>query len=208
MKYTYLLCPGFGFSNKYWRNLAPLLDGSVVFFDDNYKIDKKKRYVGIGHSLGFQKLNNSGIKFDFLIGLQGFLNFCGNEPNEKERRRRNIHRLIKMLTNDAYQTLKIFYDACQYPDPISENIVVDDLKADLLSMEQSYPHCGHLTLVIGSDADQIVPLSVINDNFIPVPKVIVKKIDGINHLLGFVRAEEVSKKIRDFIDERKNKIIF
>jgi pimeloyl-[acyl-carrier protein] methyl ester esterase len=207
MKYIYLLRHGWGFSNEYWRNLVPLLDGDIVFFDDDYKIDKTKRYIGIGHSVGFQKLNNSGINFDFLVGLQGFLNFCGSEPSEKKLREENIDRLGKMLVADAVQTLKTFYDACRYPDPVPENISVDDLAADLLSMKKSHAHCGRPTLIIGSDEDQIVPMSIINDNFDRMPNVVVEEINGVVHSLGFFKAKEVSEKIKDFIDEGKNKIL-
>ncbi|MDR2158094.1 MAG: alpha/beta hydrolase [Holosporaceae bacterium] len=204
MKYTFLLRHGFGFFNEYWRNLIPLLDGDVVFFDDDYVIDKTKHYIGIGHSIGFQKLNNSGIKFDFLIGLQGFLNFCGNEPNEKQLREKNIDRLMKMLASSPLQTLKTFYDACQYPDPIPEDIIVDDLTSDLASMKKSYLHCDCPTLIIGGDADQIVPMHIIEDNFRRQPKVVVEKINGVAHSLGFAKPKEVSKKIKDFVDEGKN----
>jgi pimeloyl-[acyl-carrier protein] methyl ester esterase len=207
MRHTYLLCHGFGFSNEYWKNLAPLLDGDVVFFDDGYEIDKTKRYGGIGHSLGFQKLNNSGIKFDFLIGLQGFLNFCGFEPREKKLREKNIGRLMKMFIQDASSTLKAFYDACQYSNSIPENIYVDDLLTDLLSMKKSYVHCGCSTLIIGSNVDSIVPLSIIEDNFLNLPGVVMKKINGVAHSLGFAKAKEVSEEIRDFVNEGKNKII-
>ena len=60
---TYLLCSGFGFDNGYWKNLIPLLDGEYEFFDSSFEASERRDYVGIGHSLGFLKLNNSGIKF-------------------------------------------------------------------------------------------------------------------------------------------------
>ncbi|MDR1983176.1 MAG: hypothetical protein LBQ08_05295 [Holosporaceae bacterium] len=207
MKYTYLLCHGFGISHEYWRNLAPLLVGDVAFFDDNYVVDDTKHYIGIGHSIGFQKLNNSGMKFDFLIGLQGFLNFCGRNPDEREQREKNVDRLVKMFLKDASQTLKTFYNACQYPHSIPENIIVEDLISDLLSMKKSYLHCGCPTLIISSDEDQIVPVSIVNDNFSSVSNVVIEKINGVPHSLGFARALEVSEKIKDFVDERKNKIL-
>ena len=71
---NYLLAHGFGFNNDYWKNLIPLLDGNIYFLDDP-NLDGSKVYIGIGHSLGFLKLNNSEFKFDALVALQGFLNY-------------------------------------------------------------------------------------------------------------------------------------
>ena len=68
---NYLLAHGFGFTNDYWQNLVPLLDGNIYFFDD-LDLDKDKTYVGIGHSVGFLKLNNSGLQFDALIACRKF----------------------------------------------------------------------------------------------------------------------------------------
>ncbi|MDR3151596.1 MAG: alpha/beta hydrolase [Holosporaceae bacterium] len=192
----YLLCHGFGFSNEYWRNLAPLLDGDVVFFGNNF--DESAKCVGIGHSIGFQKLNNSGIKFDFLIGLQGFTNFCGNNRDLKKIREKNLDYLIGMLEKDPRKTLKFFYDTCRYPDEIPENIAVGDLATDLVNMKKSYDHCGCPTLVIGSDQDEIVPTSILDDNFRDKKNVIVEQINGAYHSLGFHKPREVFEKIKKF----------
>jgi pimeloyl-[acyl-carrier protein] methyl ester esterase len=193
----YLLCHGFGFSNEYWGNLIPLLDGEIAFFDDDF--DKTKRYIGIGHSIGFQKLNNSGIKFDFLIGLQGFINFCGNDPGEGKIRGENIDRMIKMFEADVSQALKLFHNVCRYPDPVHEKAVCkQSLMDDLLSMKKSYEHCGCPTLIIGSGEDEIVTMSLIHDNFQHMGNVIVEEIDGVPHSLGFHKPAEVSEKIKKF----------
>ena len=71
---NYLLAHGFGFTNDYWQNLIPLLDGNISFFND-HNLDDSKTYIGLGHSLGFLKLNNSGLQFESLVALQGFLNY-------------------------------------------------------------------------------------------------------------------------------------
>jgi pimeloyl-[acyl-carrier protein] methyl ester esterase len=197
---NYLLCHGFGFSNKYWRNLTPLLnneDDEIAFFCDN--VDKNRRYVGIGHSIGFQKLNNSGLKFDYLIGLQGFINFCGNNQNMRNERATNIDHMLKIFAEDARKGLGFFYRTCKYPDSIPENIVEDVLMDDLRSMKESYQHCGCPTLIIGSNNDAIVPLSIIKDNFQNVQNVTIEEIDDVPHSLGFYEPQKVYQKIKKFI---------
>jgi pimeloyl-[acyl-carrier protein] methyl ester esterase len=194
---TYLLCHGFGFSNEYWRNLVPLLDGEVVFFDDNP--DKNKRYIGIGHSVGFQKLNNSDFKFDCLVGLQGFINFCGNDPNAKKEREANLDHMLRVFSENAAKSLDFFYRVCKYPDPIPKNIDSDILLKDLKSMKESYRHCGCPTLIIGSRQDEIVPLSVIKDNFQNIQNANIEEINGVAHSLGFYEPEEVFRKIKIFL---------
>ncbi|MDR0632147.1 MAG: alpha/beta hydrolase [Holosporaceae bacterium] len=196
---TYLLCHGFGFSNKYWRNLIPFLDGEVIFSDDNS--DKNRRYVGIGHSIGFQKLNNSGLKFDCLIGLQGFINFCGSDQNTRNERAANLDQMLQISAVDIAKSLEFFYRLCKYPDPIPKNIRADVLMEDLKSMKESYPHCGCPTLIIGSEQDEIVPLSIIKDNFQNVRNVTVEEINDVPHSLGFCEPEEVSQKIENFLEK-------
>jgi pimeloyl-[acyl-carrier protein] methyl ester esterase len=169
-----------------------LLDGEAVFFDENFTVDPNKHYIGIGHSLGFQKLNNSDIKFDFLIGLQGFINFCGSNTII---RKKNLDRMIKMFEKDASWALKIFYDACQYNRPVPKEINKDERIKDLISMKKSYSYCGCSGLIIGSDVDKIVPMSVIEDNFRCIPNVVIKRINGIPHILGFIKADAVVHEI-------------
>jgi pimeloyl-[acyl-carrier protein] methyl ester esterase len=194
---TYLLCHGFGFSNEYWRNLVPLLDGDVVFFDDN--LNSNKRYVGIGHSIGFQKLNNSGLKFDCLVGLQGFIDFCGSNHNTKNERVANLDHMLKIFAEDMVKSLEFFYRVCKYPCPIPKNISADILTRDLKSMKESHRHCGSPTLIIGSKQDEIVPLSIIKDNFQNVRNVTVEEINGVPHSLGFYEPEKVFQKIKEFL---------
>jgi pimeloyl-[acyl-carrier protein] methyl ester esterase len=169
-----------------------------VFFDKNLELDENKRYVGIGHSIGFQKLNNSGIQFDYLVGLQGFVDFCGSGADQRRSRVRNIDGMIKMFQNDPVQSLQGFYKVCQYDRPTPKNISAEELIADLESMKKSYEHCGCPTLIIGSDADEIVPMSIINDNFQNLgSRARIEEINGVPHSLGFLKAKEVAEKIEN-----------
>ncbi|MDR1333807.1 MAG: alpha/beta hydrolase [Holosporaceae bacterium] len=200
MKPTFLLCHGFGFTHEYWRNLIPLLDGDVVYFDKNFIEDR--RYIGIGHSIGFQKLNNSAIKFDYLIGLQGFTNFCGTEEEAKEIREQNIDRMMEMYGTNATKSLQMFHNICGYDGSMPENVIAEELIADLQSMKRKYEcRCDCPILIIGSDDDEIVPPSILDDNFKHMQNVSLKKINNVSHLLGFKKAEEVAEKISAAVTE-------
>jgi pimeloyl-ACP methyl ester carboxylesterase len=77
-----------------------------------------------------------------------------------------------------------------------ENVVAADLTADLRSMKRKY-ECRRdcPILIIGSDDDEIVPPSILDDNFGDMPNVRLEKINNVSHLLGFKKAEETAEKI-------------
>ncbi|MDR1208630.1 MAG: alpha/beta hydrolase [Holosporales bacterium] len=201
-KYSYLLCHGFCFTHDYWRNLVPLLGGNIAYFDENFVYDGRP-YIGIGHSLGFQKLNNSNVKFDYLVGLQGFTNFCGTESELHKTREDNINRMKKTFEADAVGSLRMFYNACGYKGPIpsvdSENLIFE-----LQSMKNKYK-CSHdcPILIIGSNDDEILPPEILDDNFNHVSNAKIKKINGVSHLLGFKKPEYVAKEIFYWIETLK-----
>lgn len=197
--YTYILCHGFGFSNDYWRNLLPYVSNDVVFFDDldNLKIATNKKYIGIGHSLGFLKLNNSNITFEYLIGLQGFINFCGNNMNMRKIREKNLKRVIIDFETDHTLALTNFHRACGCES--SRDITKIEIMKDLNLMKRTYQHCGTKTLMIGTTEDKIVPMSLIKDNFSAISNVTITEEEGCGHSLGFNLVHKISKRIQEFI---------
>ncbi len=191
----YLLCHGFSFSDEYWNNLVPLLDAAYEFFDENKNYDSAKNYIGIGHSIGFQKLNNSGIKFKALIGLQGFLNFCNNDPIILE----NIDRMIHSFSISTDKSVDFFHKVCGLPQAISNDSSADQLLSDLESMKYGYKHCGYPTMIIGTNDDPIISKQNIIDNFKSLPEIKLSFIEGQHHALGFLNAAEVVQQIQDFL---------
>lgn len=196
---TYLLCHGFGFTNEYWNSFVPLLDGNVEFFDKNLRPTSGKNYIGVGHSLGFLKLNNSGIKFRALIGLQGFLNFCGNNPIKKKVLQKNLDRMISAFEKNPKQALAFFYKLCGYDGKIPSDISREELICDLKIMKSSFDHCKVPTLIIGSEDDQVVAKNILLDNFQNNDLVSLKFLDGVNHTLGHTKAEKVFVLVQDFL---------
>lgn len=181
----YVLCHGFGFSDDYWNNLLRYLNGEIIFFRDGLTLDDNIDYVGIGHSLGFQKLNNSNISFKLLVGICGFLNFCGSEKNENQMRRKNLDKMIQMFTKNSELALATFYKSIGYQNKSHKKIAKRELIADLESMKHSYDFCNLNTIIINSTRDKIVPRSITEDNFAAHNKISINYIDCDSHMIGF-----------------------
>lgn len=193
----YLLCHGFGFSNEYWSNLVPLLDAEYEFYDDQESYSFEE-YVGIGHSIGFQKLNNSGIKFKALIGLQGFLNFCGGNLSVQK----NIDRMMQSFSQNKSKSLQFFYNVCKFTGSLPQlnSMPIELLLEDLESMKYSYAHCGCPTLILATDNDPVIARDIVIENFKYLPNIKVEIIAGDHHTLGFVDAEKVADQIKMFLN--------
>ena len=197
---TYLLCHGFGFTHEYWKNFAPLIcDADVEFFDENFVPDLHKTYVGVGHSLGFLKLNNSRIKFRALIGLQGFLNFCGTNPTQKKLLQKNLDRMIFAFKKDLKHSLEFFYNFCGYDGAIPDNLSVEKLISELEMMKSSFYHCKAPTLIIGSYDDPVVEKNILIDNFQNKNQITLKFLDNAKHSLGYQKSKEVFDMIQIFL---------
>ena len=194
----YLLAHGFGFTNDYWKNLVPLLDGEVHFLDDA-GLDVSKTYIGIGHSIGFLHLNNSGVRFEALVALQGFLNFCGSTERMRKVREAGVEKVRAELLRDKVASLTRFRSACGYHEPVDADIPMQRLLAELDMMTEAYRHCGVRTLVIGGKDDAIVPMSLIRDNFGNLRNVSIIQTDGVGHSLGYNMATFVAEKVDEFL---------
>lgn len=199
---TYLLCHGFCFCNDFWKNLIPLLDYKYEFYDSVFIPDNSEDYIGIGHSLGFLKLNNSGIKFKALVGLQGFLDFCSSEHNRRAILQNTIDRMIASYKKNPRKFVDFFYSLCGYMNKPNYHVVLkQNLVDDLELMKNVYQHCGVRTLIIGSIYDKVLDNSIILDNFENLQNVELSYINTVNHTLGFSEAEKTFKLIRKFIEK-------
>ena len=194
---NYLLAHGFGFTNDYWQNLVPQLNGNIHFLSDP-NLDKEKTYIGIGHSLGFLKLNNSGLKFEALVALQGFLNFCGSSVRMQKIREAGIAKVRDRVLTNKNESLRQFRTFCGYDKEVKTDIPLQILLDELKMMENRYEHCGVKTLVIGSADDVIVPMSIINDNFSKLSNTTILQLDYAKHALGYIKSQIVVEKIREF----------
>lgn len=197
---NYLLAHGFCFNNSYWKNLIGLLNGNVYYYDDNFLDTDNKEYIGIGHSLGFLKLNNSGLKFSHLISVQGFLNFCGDDPKTKKIREYNLEKMIQNFQNNPTDALKNFYKSCGWSEnEMPFKNVPNNFLEDLKMMKNKYLHCGIKTTAIATKGDKIVPQIITEDNFSGLKNVIIKYYldDNIIHTLGFDKSEAIIDAINE-----------
>lgn len=201
MKKVYTLCHGFGFGDWYWDNICHELDGDVRYFNPDMSLDNSVQNIAIGHSIGFLKLNNSGLRFDHIIGLQGFLNFCGNGSKMRVVREHNLKQTTDMfIQNDKDVALEQFYKACGIDDTNNRSNTESkqDLLTDLEMMKNNYEYCGISTTILGSPNDFIVPLSLIKDNFRNLPKVKIIEANVSHHALGYKDIDLVLRVLKIF----------
>lgn len=221
MKKHFVFCHGFGFDKNFWSNLAPYfakeqctyLDlgsfGNKCEFNSE---ESKLQLVGIGHSLGLTKLLNLNKNFDYLIGLNSFTNFLGNDLTLRNKKAGELDMLKKNFIKCPLRTLKNFYQRCGLPSFINhaqlEKLNPGKILTDLDSLFISItPPKNTPILIIGSENDEIVPPVVLHDNFSNCSNVKVEITPSGKQALGFLEVDKIYKKIISFIDnaaENKN----
>lgn len=170
----FVLCHGFGFTPQFWtrliRDLGPerctLLDlgyygGSV----SPPSIPKAQRYVGIGHSLGLQKLYALPVLYTACIGLNGFVDFLGTCPKTRMHRTKELKALRYSLCQNVRLGMTQFIQRCgarnllRYMDLDSLNLprLLSDLDAFL---HPCVVPTRYATYIISAKNDVVVPLSV------------------------------------------------
>lgn len=194
MNQSFIFCHGFGFDNRFWKNLTP-------YFQNKYQ---KNLPVGIGHSLGLSKLLNSNQPFDYLIGLNSFVNFLGNAPHLRADRTKTLQALTTHFSASPTATLKKFYRRCGFPAtydpmfPINTPALLEELKT--LNHTFEIPKNTKMLIIYAQD-DIVVPPEIIHDNFSIYPNVILKRMETGKHALGFLQAEQIQKHILEFLDD-------
>ncbi len=200
MAWTFILAHGFAFSDDYWHLLKNLLPGEVLFYQKNMATDSDANYVGVAHSLGFLRLNNSGIRFKYLFGLQGFLDFCGKTERLRRIRMQILDRMIRSFSKNYEEGLREFYARCSYTGETPLHLSKEALLDDLESLKKAYPHCGVSTMIIASEDDPIVPRRVVEDNFLALPQVEIKFTENCRHTMGHCHPELIADIIRERLE--------
>ena len=213
MNRYFIFCHGFGYESTFWDNLRPFFfSDTCIFLDlgyfgskrDELKIPPFTQVIGIGHSLGFMKLLNSNVKFDYIIGLNAFTNFLGNDLDLRRTRTLELERLGENLLKSTIYTLKRFYLRCGVSSPnkdlsdICLERLIDDL--EFLKSESNLPEDSKL-LIIGSEDDVIVPKELVLDNFERFGRDIeLKFFPNGSHALGLLNSKSVYETIEGFIN--------
>lgn len=133
-----------------------------------------------------------------MISLQGFLNFCGFDARLRKIRLQNLAKVRKQIEENYLQAILEFQKVCGCLG-LSNNVPKEVLLKDLEMMHKEYHFNGPKTLVLGTEEDMIVPMSLIKDNFSEISLVKIIQLKGCGHSLGFSLADEVSKLIINFI---------
>jgi pimeloyl-[acyl-carrier protein] methyl ester esterase len=210
----FVFCHGFGFDTHFWERIAPYFSQEKCSFIDlgyfNNRTDNQyldnQAIIGIGHSMGLSKLLSMYSNFDCFIGLNGFINFLGSDQSIYQKRQKELKALISSFLKDADTTLRNFYVRCGAAELIEcndfSNLDIDLILSDLQWLQKECKLPDVPTLILSSDDDIVVPLSITSDNFSKQPWVKLDSIVDTGHALGFRKPEEVYKKIMSFLDDR------
>ncbi len=218
MNKLFIFQHGWGFDKNFWQNIMPYFkDEQCIFLDRGYfgnsspleDLPNNHLYIGIGHSLGFVKLLNniSNIKFDYLIGLNSFINFLGSEPKLQSLRKKEIALIKQGIKHNCLKTLEDFYQRCSLKfddknyNEINNDLLVRDL--DMLLTNYSLPNQTH-TLIVNSKNDKIIPETIFLDNFNQYKDkqatIYLETLENGKHGLGYLHAKLIYNKIINFVN--------
>ena len=206
---NFVFCHGLGFNPSFWQNLRRYFsEKTSMYIDLGYfsninipSIHNTNITIGIGHSLGLTKLLESGIKFEFLIGINSFINFLGNNEKIRNKRMLEYKAMIRNFKNNPQTTLDHFYKICGIQPLDTCSLNKEAIFSDLVLLKQSYLLPTTVpTLIIASKNDLIVPLDLVYDNFQHYHNVNIELIDSSSHVLGFMEPLLVASKILSFIN--------
>ena len=203
---------GFAIGNTYWDRIVEFFrsrenanDVSIFFLDKVSDIDLSvyDYVVGIGHSLGFVKLIMSGIEFDAIVGIQAFVNFCGQEHRIRLQRLKELDEMYERLQRDASSELARFYAACglsEISDTLMETCCFDELCRDFKLLYRDdirFPSAA--SLQIYSRFDGIVPNIITLSDFGLKKNVTISLVNHMHHNLGYDKHHMVANLILEYI---------
>lgn len=208
----FVFCHGFGFDKSFWEKLSPYFSQNRCthldlgyFYDAHEDIkDDNDTLVGVGHSIGLIKLLSTNKKFDYLIGLNGFVNFLGNNPDLRKKREKDLSTLKTFFAFAPMATLKGFYDRCGTPSfTDNKKINSDKLRSDLALLFSTFSIPSSIpTLIIGSQDDIIAPEQLLHDNFDQSQNVKVEILPTGQHGLGFLEVDKIHGLIDGFVENK------
>ena len=212
----FVFCHGFGFDIHFWDHLVPYFSQKNCSFIDlgYFKCPasplnfQEQTIIGIGHSLGLLKLISMYENFNYLIGLNSFVNFLGNDQTLHGIRYRELTALKQSFTKNPVQTLKNFYKRCGVRQFVNQRMTshldLNLILSDLEFLKKDYALPPIPTLILTSNDDSVVPKEIIEDNFLrpSSPQVQVDIIPNTQHGLGFKKPLEVYEKIMGFLNDK------
>jgi len=207
----FIFCHGFGFDDSFWRYLMPYFSKekcslmNLGYFNQPCQPVPQEKMIGIGHSLGLLKLICTYQHFDYLIGLNSFINFLSDQADLHSSRKKACEALKWSFACNPAITLKHFYERCGLPDFIKDvrlsDLNLNAILSDLESLMIPHQPPAIPLLILSSDHDVIVPHEIIKDNFENQLHTQINQIGNADHALGFKQPALVYNKIMRFLDE-------
>lgn len=216
--FLFVFFNGFGSDYKYWDDLLPYFSNyDYVLLSENYfdnpedydekylkKILEGKRLIGVGHSLGYQKLCDLNQKYDFfnlekIVSVEGFSQYLGSTEPTRSIRKFFLDLMKNSYTHFPKITLCNFMSMCGapmmvLPSQLNHRLLMNDL--NLLYSGIESPKIPHL--VLSSLDDWVIPFDIVEDNFKKLDDVEIIYTIGAGHLLGMQFPQYVSQEIQKF----------
>lgn len=206
--YEFIFCHGLCFDSSVWNPLIRYFKGNILHLIDLGYFNRPsilpdlsgKKLVGIGHSLGLIKLIDLELNFDHLIGINGFINFLGNDAKLRSNRSAGLRAFRRSFISDPIKIVKDFHDRCgvkiNFSD-INYELILSDL--DLLKEKRNL---NTKTFIFTSKDDLVVPLELAKDNFTDNNLVKLEINNFGKH--GILQPKIIYEKIISFINDRES----
>lgn len=209
----FVFCHGFGFDTQFWERIAPYFSQEKCSFIDlgyfGNRVDNtylcNQRVIGIGHSVGLSKLISMYSNFDYLIGLNSFVNFLGSDQIERKKRQKELNALRLSFLKDSDSAIRNFYIRCDIEELIEctdfSNLNRDLILSEFEWLRKEYKLPEVPTLILRSNDDLVVPPAITSDNFSKQQYIKIDSIMNGGHALGFRKPLEVYRKIMSFLND-------
>lgn len=210
-KNYYVFCHGFGFDASFWNHLKPYFEGEETFYCDLGYFGERRfpskiltdqfNYIAIGHSFGLIALLDLPIPWSCVLGLNGFVDFLGNEPVLKAARLREWTALQARLKRSPMVTLSLFYKRVGVLNtPAWEAMDEARLQEDLERLVIPPPPSSFNKMILLSAKDDVVvPPSLIEDNLKRHSEIRLDYVDEGKHALGHALPHVVSSWCRQYV---------
>jgi pimeloyl-[acyl-carrier protein] methyl ester esterase len=209
----FVFCHGFGFDTQFWERIAPYFSQEKCSFIDlgyfGNRVDNtylcNQRVIGIGHSIGLSKLLSMYSNFDYLIGLNSFVNFLGSDQIERKKRQKELNALRLSFLKDPDSAIRNFYIRCDIEEFIEctdfSNLNLDLILSEFEWLQKEYKLPEVPTLILSSNDDLVLPHTITSNNFSKQQYIKIDSIMNGGHALGFRKPLEVYRKIMSFLND-------
>lgn len=197
----FIFASGFALDDSFWEPLKPFFQNHLCEFlnqESNFKFDPTESLIGIGHSYGLHRLLRLPLKWHRLIGIKSFIDFLGNENSLYQKRSIEFTAFKNQFLMKPKSTLNKFYKKCNFKPNCMP--LYEDALNDLDALAKPIPLPKTPTLIIGGERDPVVPMELIEDNFMHKNNVRIKFTPCGHHGISEF-PQLIADSIYNFLDE-------